>query len=67
VEASLSLEKGEVLIVMGPLGTGKTQFITEAARLLGRRERVFVKLQVHQAIDNMFERLPPIDYALRIG
>ena len=67
VEASLSLEKGEVLIVMGPPGTGKTQFITEAARLLGRKERVFVTSQVHQAIDNMFERLPPIDYALRIG
>ena len=67
VEASLSLEDGEILMVMGPPGTGKTQFITEAARLLGRRERVFVTSQVHQAIDNMFERLPPINYALRIG
>ena len=67
VEASLSLEDGEILMVMGPPGTGKTQFITEAARLLGKRERVFVTSQVHQAIDNMFERLPPIDYALRIG
>jgi len=67
VEASLSLEDGEILMVMGPPGTGKTQFITEAARLLGKRERVFVTSQVHQAIDNMFERLPPISYALRIG
>jgi len=69
VEASLSLEDGEMLLVMGPPGTGKTQFIAEAARILAKKEKVFVTSQTHQAVDNMFERLPPScsDYALRIG
>lgn len=48
VEASLSLNDDEILLVMGPPGTGKTQFITEAARILAKKSgslllRKFIK------------------------
>ncbi|RLI75722.1 hypothetical protein DRP04_13250 [Archaeoglobales archaeon] len=65
--SSLSLNDGELLLVMGPPGTGKTQFISVASMILGEKKKVFVTSHSHQAVDNVFERLPDIDYALRIG
>ncbi|WP_456469585.1 AAA domain-containing protein [Archaeoglobus sp.] len=75
LESTLNLDKGEILLVIGPPGTGKTQFITEAARILGKTQRVLVTSQIHQAVDNVFERLADfedkfgeyVNYAIRVG
>ena len=68
VDSACSLEKGEILMVMGPPGTGKTEFISVASRILGKHEKVFVTAHTHQSVDNALERLPKdVDYALRIG
>lgn len=75
LESSFQLEKGEMLLVVGPPGTGKTQFIIEAGRILGKTRKTLVVSQIHQAVDNVFERLADfeeeynenIDYAIRVG
>jgi superfamily I DNA and/or RNA helicase len=75
LESTLNLEKGEILLIVGPPGTGKTQFITEAGRMLGENEKVLVTSHIHQAVDNVFERLTDfeerfgeyVDYAVRVG
>ena len=79
VNASLNLQNRQMLLVFGPPGTGKTTFVAEAARILGRKEKVFVTAQTHQSVDNIFIRLKNIieeklkmpkfyqNYILRIG
>ncbi|MEM0303118.1 MAG: AAA domain-containing protein [Archaeoglobaceae archaeon] len=62
--ASCSLEEGEILLVIGPPGTGKTTFIVESAKKLSREERVWITSNTNIAVDNVLEKL---EKALRIG
>lgn len=62
--ASCSLEEGEILLVVGPPGSGKTIFIAEAAKKLAEEERVWITSNTNIAVDNVLERL---DRAVRVG
>ncbi|MFN3384572.1 MAG: DEAD/DEAH box helicase [Archaeoglobaceae archaeon] len=62
--AACSLEDGEILLVIGPPGTGKTTFIAESAKLLSKEELVWVTSNTNVAVDNVLEKL---EKALRIG
>ncbi|WP_086976094.1 DEAD/DEAH box helicase [Archaeoglobus fulgidus] len=62
--ATCSLDEGEILLVVGPPGSGKTTFIAEAARKLSEEERVWVTSNTNIAVDNVLEKL---ERALRIG
>lgn len=62
--AACSLEEGEILLVVGPPGTGKTTFIAESVKLLSKDERVWVTSNTNVAVDNVLEKL---EKALRIG
>jgi superfamily I DNA and/or RNA helicase len=62
--ATCSLKQGEILLVIGPPGTGKTTFIAEAAKKLAEDERVWVTSNTNIAVDNVLEKL---DRAMRIG
>ncbi|MEM2086369.1 MAG: AAA domain-containing protein [Archaeoglobaceae archaeon] len=62
--ASCSLEEGEILLVIGPPGTGKTTFIAESAKKLSEEERVWITSNTNIAVDNVMEKL---ERALRIG
>jgi len=62
--ASCSLDDGEILLVIGPPGTGKTTFIAESARKLAEEFRVWVTSNTNIAVDNVLEKL---ERALRIG
>lgn len=59
----------DLLLVLGPPGTGKTQTITEISRnlALGQRGRVLVTSRTHKAVDNVLERLPEHLTLIRIG
>ncbi|WP_202319627.1 DEAD/DEAH box helicase [Archaeoglobus neptunius] len=62
--ATCSLDDGEILLVIGPPGSGKTTFIAEAAKKLSEEERVWVTSNTNIAVDNVLEKL---DRAIRIG
>ncbi len=62
--ATCSLDEGEILLVIGPPGSGKTTFIAEAAKKLSEEERVWVTSNTNIAVDNVLEKL---DKALRVG
>ncbi|MCS7144442.1 MAG: DNA2/NAM7 family helicase [Archaeoglobaceae archaeon] len=62
--ASCSLEEGEILLVIGPPGTGKTTFIAESAKKLSEKERVWITSNTNIAVDNVLEKL---ENALRVG
>ena len=62
--ATCSLGEGEIILVIGPPGSGKTTFIAEAAKKLSEEERVWVTSNTNVAVDNVLEKL---DRALRIG
>jgi hypothetical protein len=58
----------DILMVLGPPGTGKTRTITEIARYCGlRRQRVLMASGTHKAVDNVLERLPPDLIVIRVG
>jgi AAA domain len=58
----------DVLMVLGPPGTGKTRTITEIARHCGlRRQRVLVTSGTHKAVDNVLERMPEDLIVIRVG
>jgi AAA domain len=58
----------DVLMVLGPPGTGKTRTITEITRFCGlRRQRVLVTSGTHKAVDNVLERMPEDLIVIRVG
>ncbi len=59
----------DLLLVLGPPGTGKTKTITEISRnlALARRGRVLVTSRTHKAVDNVLARLPEHLTLIRIG
>ena len=63
----LGLREGELLLIVGPPGTGKTRVIARAALELAKRgEKVLVASHTNRAVDNVVELLP-IDITLRVG
>lgn len=67
LEAILGLEQGEVMTVVGPPGSGKTEVIAKAAQELVRRgERVLICSHTNRAVDNALVKLP-VESALRLG
>jgi hypothetical protein len=58
----------DVLMVLGPPGTGKTRTITEIARYCGaRHQRVLMTAGTHKAVDNVLERMPSDLIVIRVG
>ena len=58
----------DVLMVLGPPGTGKTRTITEIARYCGVRHlRVLMTAGTHKAVDNVLERMPSDLIVIRVG
>ena len=67
VEAALGLRKNEILLIVGPPGTGKTRVIAKIAyELMKRGEKVLITSHTNRAVDNAIELLP-LKYALRVG
>ncbi len=69
VESILALEDCELLLVIGPPGTGKTTVIAEAIKDLYRSERILVTSHTNRAVDNVLEKLGDeyLDVAVRVG
>lgn len=66
-EAILGLKDNEILLIIGPPGTGKTRVIAKAAfELAMRGERVLIASHTNRAVDNALELLP-VEYSLRVG
>jgi superfamily I DNA and/or RNA helicase len=58
VESALGLRDNQMLIVVGPPGTGKTEVIAKSAYELARRgEKVLVTSHTNIAVDNALEKL----------
>lgn len=58
----------DMLMVLGPPGTGKTRTITEIARYCGfKKQRVLMTSGTHKAVDNVLERMPPDLIVIRVG
>jgi hypothetical protein len=58
----------DMLLVLGPPGTGKTRTITQiAAACAARGERVLVTSYTNRAVDNVLERLPAHVRSVRVG
>jgi hypothetical protein len=58
----------DLLLVLGPPGTGKTRTITEIVRQCSvRHQRVLVTSGTHKAVDNVLERLPANLMVIRFG
>ncbi|RLE63961.1 MAG: hypothetical protein DRJ38_06430 [Thermoprotei archaeon] len=67
VESILGLKDGELLLIVGPPGTGKTRVIAKAAlELANSGEKVLITSHTNRAVDNAIELLP-LDITLRIG
>ncbi|ADC64643.1 AAA ATPase [Ferroglobus placidus DSM 10642] len=67
VESILALEEGELLLVVGPPGTGKTRVISRAAlELADQGEKVLITSHTNRAVDTALERLHP-SMAVRVG
>jgi len=63
----LGLKDGELLLIVGPPGTGKTRVIAKAALELAEAgKKVLVTSHTNRAVDNVMELLP-VDITLRIG
>ena len=66
-ESILGLLPGQLLLVIGPPGTGKTKVIATAAyALMKQGKRVLITSHTNRAVDNAMENLP-VDVALRVG
>jgi superfamily I DNA and/or RNA helicase len=67
VERVLGLQEGEILLIVGLPGTGKTRVIARVALELARRgEKVLIASHTNRAVDNVVELLP-IEITLRVG
>lgn len=67
VSAALGLRDNELLLIVGPPGTGKTRVIAKIAYELSRRgEKVLITSHTNRAVDNAIELLP-LDNTLRVG
>jgi len=67
VEKILSLRDNDLLLIIGPPGTGKTRVIQKAAHLLMQKgEKVLVSSHTNRAVDNALEKLP-VEKCLRVG
>ncbi|GAA0366081.1 AAA domain-containing protein [Actinoallomurus spadix] len=63
-----ALHVPDVLLVLGPPGTGKTRTISQIADACAERgERVLVTSNSHRAVDNVLPRLPRHLVAVRVG
>ncbi len=69
LKAILNLKDGEILLVVGPPGTGKTTLIAKAAEMLAKKgEKVLIACHTNLAIDNAISLLKrDLDFTLRIG
>lgn len=64
---SLELPDEHLLLVIGPPGTGKTEFISRAAEIASRKDmRVLIASHTNRAVDNAIEKLE-ISRATRVG
>jgi len=62
VELALGLEDGQILIVVGPPGTGKTEVIAKIAYELAKRgEKILITSHTNIAVDNALEKLADIE------
>lgn len=67
VEAALGLGEGELLLIVGPPGTGKTTVIAEVAhRFANKGCKVLISSHTNRAVDNAVEKLP-LEITLRVG
>ncbi len=63
-----ALSVPDLLLVLGPPGTGKTRTITEIAHQCSlRHQRVLITSRTHKAVDNVLERLPTNLMVIRFG
>ena len=70
VERILGLNDGEILIIVGPPGTGKTEVIAKAAfELTKRGEKVLITSHTNIAVDNALEKFLNFNekICLRVG
>ncbi len=67
VRAALGLSDNELLLIVGPPGTGKTRVIAKIAyELASEGEKVLITSHTNRAVDNAIELLP-LETALRVG
>lgn len=64
--AALSLNDNELMLVVGPPGTGKTRFISKAALLAAETKRILITSHTNRAVDNAIAGLPD-SMAVRVG
>ncbi|GAA2206781.1 hypothetical protein GCM10009850_022390 [Nonomuraea monospora] len=57
----------DLLLVLGPPGTGKTRTIAQIVAACAGRQRVLVTSHTNRAVDNVLEKLPEDVFTVRIG
>ncbi len=69
VRQILGLKDGQILIVVGPPGTGKTEVIAKAAyELVKKGEKILITSHTNIAVDNALEKLADKDLEIvRVG